>query len=117
MPWRLAQAAAAVHADTQDAEQPRPREPARQRAPHAGLLGLTAGSQHLAHQLTPIIETALRFSIRLTNKVKGTLPDYDAHEKIYRAIRNGNSEAAFRACRELIKEALMLVIKTDKART
>src|SRR5688500_17978445 len=68
------------------------------------------------HQLTPIIETALRFSIRITNKVKGALPDYDAHEKIYRAIRNGNPDAAFKACRELIKEALMLVIKTDKAR-
>ena len=79
---------------------------------HATILEIS--HNRFYHQLTPIIETALRFSIRLTNKVKGTLPDYDAHEKIYKAIRNGNSDAAFRACRELIKEALMLVIKTDK---
>ena len=77
---------------------------------HATILEIS--HNRFFHQLTPIIETALRFSIRLTNKVKGALPDYDAHEKIYRAIRNGNPEAAFRSCRELIKEALMLVIKT-----
>src|SRR5689334_17433252 len=41
------------------------------------------------HQLSPIIETALRFSIRLTNKAKGAMADHDAHERIYRAIRNG----------------------------
>jgi DNA-binding FadR family transcriptional regulator len=82
---------------------------------HAAILEIS--HNRFFHQLTPIVETALRFSIRLTNKVKGTLPDYDAHERIYRAIRNGNSEAAFRSCRELIKEALMLVIKTDKPRT
>ena len=82
---------------------------------HATILEIS--HNRFFHQLTPIIETALRFSIRLTNKVKGTLPDYEAHEKIYRAIRNGNADAAFKSCRELIKEALMLVIKTDKSRT
>jgi DNA-binding FadR family transcriptional regulator len=82
---------------------------------HATILEIS--HNRFYHQLTPIIETALRFSIRLTNKVKGTLPDYEAHEKIYRAIRNGNADAASRTCRELIKEALMLVIKTDKGRT
>jgi DNA-binding FadR family transcriptional regulator len=68
------------------------------------------------HQLTPIIETALRFSIRLTNKAKGALADYDAHERVYRAIKNGNASAAERACREIIKEALMLVVRNHKAR-
>ena len=82
---------------------------------HATILEIS--HNRFFHQLTPIIETALRFSIRLTNKVKGTLPDYEAHERIYRAIRNGNADVAFRSCRELIKEALMLVIKTDKAST
>ncbi|MBC8027752.1 MAG: FadR family transcriptional regulator, partial [Steroidobacteraceae bacterium] len=66
-------------------------------------------------QLTPIVETALRFSIRVTNKAKGAIADYDAHEKIYNAIKNGNPEGAAKACRELIKEALVLVIKSDKA--
>jgi len=68
------------------------------------------------HQLTPIIETALRFSIRITNKAKGALADYDAHEKIYKAIRNGNADAASKACRELIREALALVVRSEKAR-
>lgn len=68
------------------------------------------------HQLRPIIETALRFSIRLTNQAKGALADYDAHERIYRAIRNGNADSAARACRELIKEALLLVIRSEKSR-
>jgi DNA-binding FadR family transcriptional regulator len=69
------------------------------------------------HQLTPIVETALRFSIRITNKAKGALADYDAHEKIYRAIRNGNPDSAAKACRELIREALALVIRSEKSKT
>ena len=59
---------------------------------HATILEIS--HNRFFHQLTPIVETALRFSIRLTNKAKGALADYDAHDKIYRAIRNGNAEAA-----------------------
>jgi len=82
---------------------------------HATILEIS--HNRFFHQLTPIVETALRFSIRLTNKAKGALADYDAHARIYRAIRNGNADAATRACRELITEALALVIKSaDKAR-
>ncbi len=81
---------------------------------HATILKIS--HNRFYHQLTPIIETALRFSIRLTNKTKGALADYDAHEKIYRAIRNGNADAASRACRELIAEALALVIKSARSR-
>ena len=81
---------------------------------HATILEIS--HNRFYHQLTPIIETALRFSIRLTNKARGALADYDAHERIYRAIRNGNADAAARACRELIKEALMLVIRSDQSR-
>jgi DNA-binding FadR family transcriptional regulator len=68
------------------------------------------------HQLTPIVETALRFSIRVTNKAKGALADYDAHEKIYKAIRSGNPDAAGKACRDLIREALALVVRSEKTR-
>ncbi len=81
---------------------------------HATILEIS--HNRFFHQLTPIVETALRFSIRLTNKTKGALADYDAHAKIYRAIRNGNADAATRACRELVAEALALVIKSAKAR-
>jgi len=81
---------------------------------HATILEIS--HNRFFHQLTPIVETALRFSIRLTNKTKGALADYDAHDKIYRAIRNGNADGAARACRELIAEALALVIKSAKPR-
>ena len=81
---------------------------------HATILEIS--HNRFYHQLTPIVETALRFSIRLTNKTKGATADFDAHEKIYRAIRNANPDAATRACRELITEALSLVIKSAKSR-
>ena len=81
---------------------------------HATILEIS--HNRFYHQLTPIVETALRFSIRLTNKTKGALADYDAHDKVYRAIRNSNPDAAARACRELITEALALVIKSAKSR-
>jgi hypothetical protein len=77
---------------------------------HATILEIS--HNRFYHQLTPIVETALRFSIRLTNKTKGALADYDAHDKVYRAIRNSNPDAAARACRELITEALALVTKS-----
>jgi DNA-binding FadR family transcriptional regulator len=79
---------------------------------HATILEIS--HNRFYHQLTPIIETALRFSIRITNKAKGAMADYDAHARIYRAIRNGNPEAASRACRDLIKEALLLVVRAAR---
>src|SRR5688572_3189589 len=81
---------------------------------HATILEIS--HNRFYHQLTPIVETALRFSIRLTNKAKGAVADYDAHERIYKAIRNGNADGAAKACRELIREALALVVRSEKAR-
>lgn len=81
---------------------------------HATILEIS--HNRFYQQLTPIIETALRFSIRLTNNVKGALADYDAHARVYRAIKNGRSEAASRACRKLVMEALELVIRSHRAR-
>jgi DNA-binding FadR family transcriptional regulator len=80
---------------------------------HATILEIS--HNRFYHQLTTIVETALRFSIRLTNKTKGAVADFDAHERIYRAIKNGNPDSASKACRELIKEALMLVVRADRA--
>jgi DNA-binding FadR family transcriptional regulator len=82
---------------------------------HATILEIS--HNRFYHQLTPIVETALRFSIRLTNKTKGAVADYNAHERIYKAIRNGNADGAAKACRELIREALMLVMRADKSRS
>jgi DNA-binding FadR family transcriptional regulator len=80
---------------------------------HATILEIS--HNRFYHQLTPIVETALRFSIRLTNSAKGAPADYDAHERIYKAIRNGNADAAAKACRELIREALALVVRSEKS--
>lgn len=81
---------------------------------HATILEIS--HNRFYHQLTPIVETALRFSIRLTNKAKGAVADYDAHEKIYKAIKSGNPESASKSCRDLIREALVLVVRADKSR-
>ncbi len=80
---------------------------------HATILEIS--HNRFYQQLTPIVETALRFSIRVTNKAKGAIADYDAHEKIYKAIKAGNADGATKACRELIREALALVIKSEKS--
>jgi DNA-binding FadR family transcriptional regulator len=81
---------------------------------HATILEIS--HNRFYHQLTPIVETALRFSIRLTNKAKGAVADYDAHEKIYKAIRSGNPDTASKACRDLIREALALVVRSEKSK-
>lgn len=82
---------------------------------HATILEITRNRFY--QQLKPIVETALRFSIRLTNQARGDGGDYDAHERIYRAIRNGNSDAASKACRELIRDALLLVVRAEQAQS
>lgn len=82
---------------------------------HAAILEVS--HNRFYQQLTPIIETALRFSIRVTNRAKGSLPDYEAHARIHRAIRSGNSEVAARACRDIIREALLLVVRAGREGT
>ena len=61
-------------------------------------------------QFSYVIETALRFSIRLTNSEKGvrtaSVPDHDA---IYVAIRNGYAKGAEAASQALLGEAIRLL--------
>lgn len=67
------------------------------------------------HQLTPIVETALRFQIRVTNKAKGVdAADFGAHERIFRAISRRQPAAAEKACRAVIQEALDLVVNSAR---
>jgi DNA-binding FadR family transcriptional regulator len=80
---------------------------------HATILEIT--HNRFYQQLTPIVETALRFSIRLTNQAKGASADYHAHEKIYRAIKAGNADAASRSCRDLVREALALIARAERS--
>ena len=61
-------------------------------------------------QLTDFINTALRVSIRYTNKIKGVRnADTDAHAEIYEAIRAGKSKEAHQQVALLLEEALALI--------
>lgn len=71
---------------------------------------LDASGNRFFMQFSHVIETALRFSIRLTNSEKGvraaSVPD---HEAIYLAIRAGDAAAAHSAAQALLSEAIRLL--------
>lgn len=71
---------------------------------------LEASGNRFFVQFSHVIETALRFSIRLTNSAKGvrtaSVPD---HEKIYVAIERGDAAGAEAAAQELLTEAIRLL--------
>ncbi|QIG53525.1 FadR family transcriptional regulator [Altererythrobacter sp. BO-6] len=71
---------------------------------------LHASGNRFFVQFSHVIETALRFSIRLTNSAKGvrtaSVPD---HEKIYVAIEKGDAKSADEAAHALLKEAIRLL--------
>lgn len=71
---------------------------------------LHASGNRFFVQFSHVIETALRFSIRLTNSEKGvstaSVPD---HEAIYRAIERGDPSGAEKAAQDLLTEAIRLL--------
>lgn len=68
-----------------------------------------SGNRFLA-QMRDLIDVALRTSIRLTNRRKGVrLASIADHQKVSDAILAGDAEAASRAMRELMLEALVLI--------
>ncbi len=67
-------------------------------------------------QLTGFTSTALRFSIRTTNRYKGVqLASVADHKKIADAIIAGRPAAAGEAMRKLIQEALDLITKREES--
>ncbi|MBX2858348.1 MAG: FadR family transcriptional regulator [Cellvibrionaceae bacterium] len=60
-------------------------------------------------QLRSFIATALRVSIRFTNRIKGLPGDYEKHETIYSSIADGDCDTARRLTQEILGEALMLI--------
>ena len=75
---------------------------------------LRASGNRFYSQLRELIETALRFSIRTTNRYKGVrLASVEDHKRVADAIISGNSEAAESTMRELIREALELIQAAD----
>jgi len=76
---------------------------------HLGILAACGNPFYM--QLRSFIETALRVSIRYTNRIKGVeTASYKAHKKVYDAIVRGNANSARNACRDLQIEALALTV-------
>ncbi len=78
---------------------------------------LEASGNRFFAQLKDLVETALRISIRLTNKFKGVaLANIDDHRKVYDAIVAGDADAARAASLALVEEASELINNAkDKA--
>jgi DNA-binding FadR family transcriptional regulator len=78
---------------------------------------LHASGNRFFAQLHELTDTALRFSIKLTNRYKGVrLASVADHKKVADAITAGKPEEASKAMRSLIQEALDL-IKSAQAGT
>jgi DNA-binding FadR family transcriptional regulator len=77
---------------------------------------LRASRNRFYAQLTGFTATALRFSIRTTNRYKGVqLASIADHKKVADAIIAGKPAAAGEAMRKLIQEALDLITKREAA--
>jgi DNA-binding FadR family transcriptional regulator len=66
-------------------------------------------------QLRDIVSTALRTSIRFTNRIKGRTADVDEHAKVLDAIIARDSHAARIAMRTIIGDVLGLIEKRHPA--
>lgn len=65
-------------------------------------------------QLRDVVETALRTSIRMTNKIKGRSASIPDHQKVRDAIAKGEPDAARQAMRSLIGEVLVLIGEVEQ---
>ena len=76
---------------------------------------LHASGNKFLFQFSAMVETALRFSIRVTNRSKGVVGgDVADHAAIYTAIAAGDAQAAFDASRSLLEEAVDLIDRLEK---
>jgi len=75
---------------------------------------LRASGNRFYAQLPEMISTALRFSIRMTNRQKGVrLASVEDHEKVCNAIMAGEASKAESRMESLIQEALDLIRKAQ----
>ena len=75
---------------------------------------LRAARNRFYAQLAGFTATALRFSIRMTNRYKGVrLASVTDHKKVADAIIAGNADVAGKAMRRLIQEALDIICKRE----
>jgi DNA-binding FadR family transcriptional regulator len=71
---------------------------------------LAASNNRFLLQLTEFISTALRVSIRYTNKIKGVPgADVQKHAEILNTIKSRNPDRAKKAVETILEEALELI--------
>ena len=71
---------------------------------------LEASGNRFFRQFSFVVDTALRFSIRLTNTAKGVrAASVDDHAAIYEAIARGDGSGAALAVEQILDEALQLL--------
>ena len=79
---------------------------------------LRASGNRFYSELRELIETALKFSIRTTNRYKGVrLASIEDHRKVAEAIVAGDAQLAATRMRALIQEALDLIHKANRSGT
>jgi DNA-binding FadR family transcriptional regulator len=76
---------------------------------------LEAAGNPFFYQLRDVVATALRTSIRWTNKLSGHSPDLPAHRAVLRAIEAKDAPAARRTMMVLVGGAMDLIRKADEA--
>lgn len=77
---------------------------------------LEASNNRFLVLLDSLIETALRFSIRMTNRLKGVqIASVDDHRQVYNAIIKGDHDLARAGMLHMLTEALKLFEQHQKA--
>ena len=71
---------------------------------------LRASGNRFFAQMAPLVDTALKMTIRLTNRMRGvSIASVDDHEKIFNAIDSGDEKAAIDLSKKMIVEAISLI--------
>lgn len=74
---------------------------------HVAILDATGNPFYI--QLRELVHSALTFSIRFTNRIKGHSASIPDHRRVYDAIKRGNADEAEAAMTALIHSALRLL--------
>ena len=80
---------------------------------HVAILNATGNPFYM--QLDELITTALKISIRMTNRIKGHTASVPAHRRVFDAIRAGDSARAQAAMTSILTEVMALVTAGDKS--
>ena len=79
---------------------------------HVAILNATGNPFYM--QLSELITTALKISIRMTNRITGHTASIPAHRRVFDAIRVGNAKRAHAAMSSMLSEVMALVVAGDK---